>query len=433
MIKTILSILGSILLFFALAAPSFAQTPNPQVQAFSSEVLTVLTIIASVFSVFVLIKGGYLYITSTGKPEALENAKRTIKHALIGLTLVLSANVFASLLSHAFTTPNIPAVESQIVLQPIIPEAPSDGLTQVLLEAVGGFLQSIVQSATKPITDAIISFLTTTPLVSTNSVIFNFWLVILGIADSLFVVVVALLGFQFMSASAFGFEEPELKHVLPRLGLAFLGANMSIYFIDWIIRAGNVIVSAVLSSTGGINDAWILNAFDPSKLSVGGVTTITLIFMVLFIILATVLLLFYISRLIIIAFGAAIAPLIFLLWAIPKFSDFSEIASKAYITVIFSVFVHVVIIQLASAFLSAGAGPGSTTIIPILVGIGLFVTLLKAQSLMIQFTFYNSGRTAVKKLGGQIINVLSARQTEGTTAETASKSAVKKARKVINA
>ncbi|MBU0572181.1 pilin [Patescibacteria group bacterium] len=433
MIKIILSILGSILLFFALPSPSFAQTPNPQVQAFSSELLTVLTIIASVFSVFVLIKGGYLYITSTGKPDALENAKRTIKHALIGLTLVLSASVFASLLSHAFTTPNIPAVESQIQLQAIEPEVPSGGLTQVLLEAVSGFLQSIIQSATKPITDAIIGFLTTTPLVSTNSVIFNFWLVILGIADALFVVVVALLGLQFMSASAFGFEELDLKHILPRLGLAFLGANVSIYFIDWIIRTSNVLVSAVLSSTGGINDAWILNAFDPANLSIGGTTTITLIFMVLFIILATVLLLFYISRLIIIAFGAAISPLIFLLWAIPKFSDFSEIASKTYLAVVFSVFVHVVIIQLASAFLSTDVGTGSTTIIPILVGIGLFVTLLKAQSLMVQFTFYNSGRAAVTKLGGQVINVLTAKQTESTTAETAKKSAVKKARKVIKA
>jgi len=262
--------------------------------------------------------------------------------------------------------------------------------------------------------------------------IFNFWLVILGIADALFVVVIALLGLQFMSTSAFGFEELDLKHVLPRLGLAFLGANVSIYFIDWIIRASNVLVNAVLSSTGGINDAWILNAFDPVNLSIAGVTTITLIFMVLFIILATVLLLFYISRLIIIAFGAVVAPLIFLLWAIPKFSDFAEISSKAYLTVVFSVFVHVVIIQLASAFLSTGSGTGSTTIIPILVGIGLFVTLLKAQGLMIQFTFYNTGRAAVKKFGGQVINVLTARQTESTT-ETAKKSAVKKARKVIRA
>jgi len=80
--------------------------------------------------------------------------------------------------------------------------------------------------------NGISAFLTNTPALSTNSVVFNFWLVMMGITNSLFAIVIALLGFQVMSASTFGFEELTLKEILPRIGLAFLLANTSIFLID---------------------------------------------------------------------------------------------------------------------------------------------------------------------------------------------------------
>ena len=257
------------------------------------------------------------------------------------------------------------------------------------MDAIAGFLQNIVQSATKPLTDGIINFLTTTPSIVSNSVIFNFWLVILGITDSLFALVIALLGFHLMSASTFGFGEIEFKNLLPRVGLAFLAANTSIFLADWVVTSCNVLVSAVLNATGGINNALVLNAFDPATLATGTAPLIMLIFMILFVILAVVLLLFYISRLIIISLGAVMAPLIFLLWAIPKFTDFAEISIKTYITAVYTVFVHVVIIMLASAFLAVPGQVGTNSLISVLVGIGLLLTLLKTPSIMMQLVFYN--------------------------------------------
>lgn len=153
----------------------------------------------------------------------------------MGLILVLGAAVISSVLNNSFSTPSSSFTQTQINLKPIEPTTPSNGLTQVLLDAIAGFMQNIVQSATKPITDGIISFLTTTPQLTSNSVIFNFWLIILGITDALFALVIALLGFQLMSASTFGFEEMEFKKLLPRIGLAFIGANTSIFLADWIV------------------------------------------------------------------------------------------------------------------------------------------------------------------------------------------------------
>ncbi len=403
-----------IALFFLCVTPAFAQS-NSDVANFTSQTLNTLIIFATLGTVFFLIKGGYTYITSTGKPDALEHAKTTIRNALIGLVLVLSAGLISSLLTHALNTPAVPTNTTPLVLKPIIPEQTQSGLTQAITEAVNSFLQNIVQSATKPLVDGIISFLTTTPSILTNSVIFNFWLIILGIADSLFVLLIALLGFQFMSASSFGFDEIEFKHLLPRVGLAFLGANSSIFLIDWVITLSNTLVNALIAATGGLGKAWVLNAVELSKIINGEeVAIITLIFMLLFVILSAVLLLLYIIRLITIALGAVLSPLIFLLWATPKFSDLAEISAKTYLATIFTVFVHVVIIQLASAFLTIPDQIGTNSIISVLVAIGLLFTLLKTPSFMVQLMFYNTGRGLVRKLGGQIMNVITSKKDVAT-------------------
>lgn len=402
----ILTGFGAMALFLLSTTSAFAASNN-EVADFSNKTLSVLIIIASIACTFFLIRGGYAYITSTGKPESLEHAKNTIRNALVGFVLVIAAGVISSLLNNAFITPINSTSSGSLSLTPIVPATTSNGLTQILLDAISGFFSSIVQSATKPLTDGILSFLTTTPSLVSNSVIFNFWLVIVGIVDSLFALVVALLGFQLMSASTFGFEEIEFKNLLPKLGLAFLLANTSIFLADWVVQMCNVLVSAVLHSTGGINGAFITNSFDPGALTNGTTPLIMLIFMILFVIVAVVLLLFYVSRLIIIALGAVLAPLIFLLWAVPKFNDFAEIAIKTYIITVFTVFVHVVIIQLASAFLTVPGQVGTNSLISILIGIGLLFTLLRTPSVMMQLAFYTAGNSMVKKVGSQIMNVMS--------------------------
>lgn len=409
---------ASLALLFLFLTPSsvFAAT-NSEVSAFTSQTLSTFLIFASAAATLFLVRGGYMYITSSGKPDALEHAKLTVRNALIGLIIIIAAGVLSSLLQGAFDAPNQGTSSAQLNLSPIVPVEPSDGLTQVLLDAIGGFLQNIVQSATKPITDGIITFLSTTPSILTNSVVFNYWLVIVGIVDALFIFIIALLGFHFMSASTFGFEEIELKHLLPRIGLSFLGANMSIFLCDWIVLLCNTLVTAVLHATGGLNTAWIQNAFSPTSIVTGTTPLITFIFMILFIIVSIVLLIFYVTRLIAVALGAVLSPFIFLLWAVPKFADFAEISIKTYITTVFTVFVHVVIIQLAASFLTIPGTSGTNSLISIVVGIGLLFTLLKAPGVMMQLVLYNTGRGMMRKIGGQIMNVISSSAREAKTAE----------------
>lgn len=395
-----------ILLPLLLPSVAFAAS-NPDVDHFASDAMTVILALAGIAVVFFIVRGGYLYITSTGDPVALEDAKRTIRNALIGLVIVIAAAFISSILSQSLTESSAPGTATTLELSPIVPQEETGTLTQILLDAVSGFLQNIIGSVTKPILDGIVWFLTSTPSLSTNSVVFNFWLVIVGITDSLFALAIALLGFRVMSASSFGFEDVPLKELLPKIGLAFLLANTSIFWIDWAIELCQTLVNAVINATGGLSSAWIINAFDPAALLSGTTALITLIFAIVFILLAVVLLIFYISRLMILSFGAVISPILCLLSLSSKMSDFVGNAVKIYLVTLFTVFLHVIIIQLASAFLTVPGQVGENPIIAILVGIALFSVLLKSTSISVQLAMSSQAGNTLKKFGGQVINVIS--------------------------
>ena len=393
----------------ALFSPSVvyaATSAPPEVTSFTGDALSLITMISAAAAVFFLIRGGYVYITSTGRPDALEDAKKTIRNSLLGLVVVLASSGLVSLLTGALVGDPLTTSTATLPITQIESVAPSDGLTQVIIDAVNGFIQNIVESSTKPIVDGIMTFLGTTPSLLANASIVKFWLIMLGIVDALFVLVVALLGLQFMSASTFGFEEIEFKHLLPRIGLAFLGANVSLFLADYAIQACNALVSGVISATGGLNQAWITNAVTLSSITNGTAPFIILIFLLIFLIVSIVLLLMYISRLIIICLGAVLSPFIFLLWTLPKTADFAEMAVKGYLVSVFTIFIHVVTIQLAGTFLSLPEQTNNS-LIAIAVAIGLLLTLLKIPSFMMQLILFSRSVGAVRHMGSQITNVLS--------------------------
>lgn len=392
-------------LFFPSVAYAASSAPS-EVTAFTGDALTLITIISAASAVIFLTRGGYIYITSSGKPDALEEAKKTIRNSLLGLVIVLASSGLVSLLSSALVGETGSTSITTLPITQIESVEPSDGLTQVLIDAVNGFIQNIVESSTKPIVDGIMTFLGSTPSLLANASIVKFWLIMLGIVDSLFVLVVALLGLQFMSASTFGFEEIEFKHLLPRIGLAFLGANVSLFLADYAIQASNALVSGVISATGGLNHAWITNAITISSLTNGTAPFIILIFLLIFLIVSIVLLLMYISRLIVIVLGAVLSPFIFLLWTLPKTADFAEMAVKGYFVSVFTIFIHVVTIQLAGTFLSLPEQTNNS-LISIAVAIGLLLTLLKIPSFMMQLILFSRSVGAVRHMGSQITNVLS--------------------------
>jgi TRAP-type C4-dicarboxylate transport system permease small subunit len=98
-------LIWSILSIFFFVEPTFAAINNPEVTNFTKTTLNTIIALASLATTFFLVKGGYLYMTSSGKPDSLEEAKKIIKNAILGLALVLGAAVYSNLLNNAFTTP----------------------------------------------------------------------------------------------------------------------------------------------------------------------------------------------------------------------------------------------------------------------------------------------------------------------------------------
>ena len=70
----------------------------------ASNVLTDISVIASILVLFYVIYGGFLYITSSGDPGKAANGKKTLLHAFIGLAIVASAYTIFSAIRIALAT-----------------------------------------------------------------------------------------------------------------------------------------------------------------------------------------------------------------------------------------------------------------------------------------------------------------------------------------
>ncbi len=397
------------------SSSSYAFASNNEIPNFTNSTIHFVSAFAALLFILFLIRGGYYYIISSGNAERLISAKRTILNASIGLLIIIASTFISSYLQSTFNSNFNTHTGNSIILPKIQESTSSSGISQALNDAISGFLQVLIQSATKPTIDGIIGFLSSTPSLIQNQTIFHFWLIMVGIADSLFVLVIVLLGLQIMSSESLGFGEVNIRSVMPKLMISFIGIHCSIFILQWFIDLCNILSTTLVNITGGIDHAWIIDAFSSGAISIGSEPIITLIFLLLFLILSIILLLFYISRLIIIGLIAVLSPLIFLIWPIPRFSDFAEITLKSYLVTIFTVFIHLVIIELASAMLTVpGENVHDNTFISVLIGVGLLFLLIKTPSVMMQFIFYTKGVNIMKSFANQVINVASSRRSVGT-------------------
>lgn len=85
---------------FVLAHPAFATDANvAQVQDFIRNVIKVIAGLAGLVATGFFVAGGFTYITSSGNPEQLDKAKRTLTWSAIGLAIVIAAFVLANIVT----------------------------------------------------------------------------------------------------------------------------------------------------------------------------------------------------------------------------------------------------------------------------------------------------------------------------------------------
>jgi hypothetical protein len=385
-----------------------ALTSGNVMSTYVTPIVVMMSGLAGILCTFFLVIAGVQYSTSTGNPEKLEHAKHTIRNAIIGLTMVLVATTLVAILKHAYRVSTPSTASSLPVLSSVRPVAVSNGLVDVLIKAITGLLNNIIQSAATPFLQALTYFTTSTPHISSNPEVFNLWLAMVGITDAVFVLVIALLGFHIMSYDTIGLEEIEFKHLLPQIGLIFLLINNSIFIIDGLISLSNALIRALQVGLNNTSVWDVLTLIVKQSTSFG---LAALLIMIAFLILAVILLVYYVGRLVTLYLGAVLSPIVLLLWLLPSFREFSISAAKTYLVSIFVLFVHVVILLLAASLLSGlVSNTSSHTADPIMclvVGLSTLLALLKTQGILTQFSYATIGVKSLRKLSGQFINGLS--------------------------
>mgnify|MGYP003598016968 FL=1 len=87
-----------------LAAPAFAAGGDvAQVESFIRNVIKVIAGLAGLVATGFFVAGGFTYITSSGNPEQLDKAKRTLTWSAIGLAIVIAAFVIGNIVTTLVT------------------------------------------------------------------------------------------------------------------------------------------------------------------------------------------------------------------------------------------------------------------------------------------------------------------------------------------
>jgi hypothetical protein len=96
--------IGSLILFAPVA--SAATTDISQVQNFIQSVIKIIAGLAGLIATGFFVLGGFGYITSSGNPEHLDKAKRTLLWSAVGLVVVIAAfaisNIVVSIATNSF-------------------------------------------------------------------------------------------------------------------------------------------------------------------------------------------------------------------------------------------------------------------------------------------------------------------------------------------
>ena len=369
---------------------------NPTVTGFVQPLATSLIVLAGLVASFFVISAGLSLITSRGQPDKLAAAKQSLSRALLGLLLVVAAGSLLGWLQ-PLVTPSLPATSPDFgVGQPLVAPTPDGQLLAKALGLILGLGQTLIDSLAQPVIEALSHFSQETPLPGQNPTVGRVWLAVLAISNSLFVLVVVLLGFGLMAPTSFGFEHLEFKSLIWRLIVTFLLINLSLLLVDSLVGLANVVNQGLVEALP-VNHIW--TSLANLSQSVNSLGLAGLLLFLTFLFLAVSLLIYYLIRLVIVYLGAILAPIVFLLALLPAFRDFSQIALKSYLATIFVLFVHSLILAVGAGWLVAAQGEVSW--LHLLMATGLFWLLLRTPKILANFNYLTIAPQSLRLLGQQ--------------------------------
>ncbi len=381
---------------------------SKNISTFINPTLNILIGISGIVTAFFLVQAGIAYMTSSGQPDKLLHAKKIIRNSIVGLVLIIGAGVINNILLNAYTLPTTNGLSRLPILNHINPQPISSGIVGLVISTIVGLFRDIIMSIAQPFINSLSFFTHGTPLMASNPAIFHIWIITSAIANALFLLAIALLGFHIISSTSLGLSEIDVRQLLPQIIIIFLLINSSIFIIDTIIALSNAMINVLYNNFPTITVWNVLNQVTKQSNSLG---LVSLLIMLVFIILSVILLIYYVTRLVVLYLGAILSPLIMMLLLLPSFKDFVSISIRTYLTTVFVLFIHVIILLLASILFSSMLSntplKNQNPTMLVIVGIATLISLLKTQRILMELNYVSIGPKALRKISEHFISGIS--------------------------
>lgn len=102
--KKIITLSSVAITALVFASPAYAAAADvTSIQTFIKSIIQIMVTLAGLIAAGFFVWGGVVYITSSGNPEQLDRAKKTILFSAVGLAIVLGAFVLTNIISDLAT------------------------------------------------------------------------------------------------------------------------------------------------------------------------------------------------------------------------------------------------------------------------------------------------------------------------------------------
>ncbi|MCY3804515.1 MAG: hypothetical protein OXF85_01445 [Candidatus Saccharibacteria bacterium] len=372
---------------------------NPSLDNNLQPLLLWLIGLASLVCAGFIVMAGIEYMTAQNNALTLQKAKQTLKNACLGLILVLMAGFLVNFLTKSYQL-QPDTIISQAPLGVELSQPDVSDQSAHIIQITTEILHYLVASFSQPILNLIEYLSQQTPQLSSQPMVAKLWLVVLGMANSLLVLVIILLGFKMMSETTLGLEGLSFKAILVRLALIFLVMNSSLLLIESLIILSNHLLDGLWTSFDSVNP-WLTW----KTLSQGGIlpSLAGSLLLIIFVSLAVFLAIYYFMRLVIIYLGAILSPLICLLLFFNFTKGFALSSFKTYLFNLFVLFIHNLILILStSLIISFSYHKDHFNLISLMIGIGSLILMIKIPKTIARLSNVNYGFKAISQYSRQL-------------------------------
>ena len=204
--------------------------------------------------------------------------------------------------------------------------------TQVVIQAINGWLQSVAGAVTPPALNLAGWLIFQTPSIPDIPGVSQLWWLAAGVADLL--LVLALTGGGVLVMSSGTFEHMyTAKRLLPRLALAAILSNASLALCRALIQFENALVVALV---GSHPEAALWGPFTAALMNPDQATQVlSSLIAIAIAIIAVLLVVVYLARDLLLIVGTVIAPLALATYGLPILAELSALWCRAYATALF--------------------------------------------------------------------------------------------------